>query len=328
MKHPNAPVIPSIEGFISIPLSTLRVDLVTDFSLWLQTRPGAPPVLYRAADLTFTGDIRDRLEQHGVTRLYLQIADRLQLRRYIEENIEALLADSSVPVEARSEMMYESAQGLVKEAMEDPRSGKMVERSGAMVPHMVNFIYREQRSFRCLLKVCSYDYYTYTHSVNVFTFCVALAQHLGYPEVEVKRFGQGALLHDVGKSNLPLDVINSPGQLSDEQWQLMRMHPVHGHDILVEQGMKDPIVLDVTRHHHEKLNGKGYPDRISADEISPWARMCTIVDIFDALTTRRSYKEARLSFDSLQFMRAHMADEIDLKLFKGFVELMGQQGDL
>jgi putative nucleotidyltransferase with HDIG domain len=313
------------EGFLSIPVHTLRVDMVTSFSLWIAPRPGAAPVLYRGENLPFTEEIRERLESHGVTRLYVSNAEKELVRHYIERNMEALLSDPEVPVEERSELMYESAQHLVREAMEDPRSGKLVERSSEMVPHMVSFIYNQKRSFQCLLRVCSHDYYTYTHSVNVFTYCVALAQHLGCPEEEVKRFGLGALLHDVGKSSLPLDVINSPGQLSDEQWQLMRMHPVHGYDILVEQGMKDPIVLDVTRHHHEKLNGKGYPDRLAGDQISSWARICTIVDIFDALTTRRSYKEARLSFESLQFMRAHMADEIDLNLFRGFVALMGQQ---
>lgn len=317
---PSAP--PSLAGFFSIPVRTLRVDLVADFALWHQPRTGAEPVLYRGEDLTFTEEVRERLESHGVNRLYVRTEDRGKLRRYIENNMESLLSDDTVPVEERSELMYESAQGLVREAMEDPRSGRLIERSADMVPHMVSFIYGEKRSFQCLLKVCSYDYYTYTHSVNVFTYCVALAQHMGFPEEDVKRFGRGALLHDIGKSGLPLDVINSPGGLTDEQWQQMRMHPVLGYDMLVEQGVSDELVLDVTRHHHEKLNGKGYPDRLAGDEISPWARMCTIVDIFDALTTRRSYKEAKQSFDSLQFMRSHMSDEIDLDLFKGFVELM------
>lgn len=315
---------PEVEGFFSVPVRTLRSDLVTDFELWMRPRTGAQPILYRGRDQPFTDDIRERLEATGVSKLYVPAAHREKLRHYIERNMEVLLGDPTVPVEQRSEMMYESAQGLVREALEDPRSGKLMERCDATVPHMVDFIYKEKRSFECLLKVCSYDYYTYTHSVNVFTYCIALAQHLGYTRREVETFGQGALLHDIGKSSLPLDVIHCPTGLTDEQWELMRQHPVHGYDILVEQGVQDQVILDVTRHHHEKLNGKGYPDRLSGDEISTWARICTIVDIFDALTTRRSYKEARHSFESLQFMRAHMSDEIDLKIFKAFVELMGQ----
>lgn len=317
-----------VPGHLSIPVRTLRVDSIAGFSLWLVPNKGAAPVLYRGEDLPFSEEARDRLEKHGVSRLYVREEDREKLRHYIERNMEVLLGDDEVPVEERSEMMYESAQGLVREAMEDPRSGKLIERSSEMVPHMIKFIYSEKRSFACLLRVCSYDYYTYTHSVNVFTYCVALAQHLGYTEGQVQRFGHGALLHDVGKSLLPRDVVNAPGGLSDEQWQQMRMHPVHGYNILVELGMTDPVVLDVTRHHHEKLSGKGYPDGLAGDEISEWARMCTIVDIFDALTTRRSYKEAKHSFESLQFMRAHMGDEIDLRLFRGFVELMGQQAKM
>ncbi len=328
MPTPLPSTTPDAPGFISIPVRTLRVDFITDFSLWLLPNKGAEPVLYRGENLPFTDEARERLESHGVNRLYVRDEDKERVRHYIERNMEVLLADTDVPLEERSEMMYASAQGLVREAMEDPRSGKLIERSSEMVPHMIKFIYQEKRSFACLLRVCSYDYYTYTHSVNVFTYCVALAQHLGYSEAEVQRFGHGALLHDVGKSMLPRDVVNAPGGLSDEQWMQMRMHPVHGYDILVELGMTDEVVLDVTRHHHEKLNGKGYPDGLAGDDISNWARICTIVDIFDALTTRRSYKEAKHSFESLQFMRAHMGDEIDLKLFRSFVELMGQQGKL
>jgi putative nucleotidyltransferase with HDIG domain len=314
-----------IPGFISIPVRTLQSHLVTDFALWHQPRPGAPLVLYRGPDQPFTEEVRDRLEAHNVSRLYVPIEDRNKLRLYIEQNMEQLLGDSSLPVEQRSEMMYESAQGLVRDALEDPRSVNLMQRCSDTVPHMIDFLYKEGQSFSCLLKVCSHDYYTYTHSVNVFTYGIALAHHMGFTRREVEMFGQGALLHDIGKSGLPLDVIHSPTCLTDDQWELMRQHPVIGYDILVEQGVKQPVVLDVTRHHHEKLNGKGYPDRLAGKEISVFARMCTIADIFDALTTRRSYKEARRSFESLQFMRAHMSDEIDMEIFKAFVELMGQQ---
>jgi len=316
----------SSNGFIALPVNALRVDEVADFELHILPKAAGKPVLYRGADVAFTQEALDRLASHGVVDLWVSEKDRQKLRIYIEQHMGEILSDTTLPVEQRSNLMYESAQALVREAMEDPRSGNLIERSADLVPHMVQFIFEEGRSFEHLMRVCSYDYYTYTHSVNVFTYCVSLAQHLGHTKEEVQSFGQGALLHDVGKSKLPLNVVNSPGSLSDEQWELMRLHPVYGHELLIEQGVTDPVVLDVTRHHHEKMNGKGYPDGLAGDEISRWARICTVADIFDALTTRRSYKEARQSFDSLQFMHAHMAAELDPECFKAFVSLLGKQG--
>ncbi|MBI1317769.1 MAG: HD domain-containing protein [Candidatus Hydrogenedens sp.] len=313
-------------GFIAIPVKMLRIDELADFELHLLPRGLEKPVLYRGANLPFTEEALDRLKRQGLAELWVPASDRANLRAYVEHHMGDILTDDTIPVEHRSTLMYESAQGLVRDVMLEPRSGQLIERSAELVPHMIQFIFEEGKSFEHLMKVCSYDYYTYTHSVNVFTYCVALAQHVGHTQEEVQTFGQGALLHDLGKSRLPLDVVNSPGSLSDEQWELMRLHPVYGYDLLIEQGVTDPVVLDVTRHHHEKLNGKGYPDGLKGDEISRWARMCTIVDIFDALTTRRSYKEARQSFDSLQFMHAHMADELDPELFRAFVGLMGSRG--
>ncbi len=107
----------------------------------------------------------------------------------------------------------------------------------------------------------------------------------------------------------------------------MKYHPVHGYNLLRDHGLKDGIILDVTRHHHEKLTGKGYPDSLPADEISMFARMSTISDIFDALTTRRSYKEALPSFDALRLMKGEMANELDRDLFEKFVEMMGNPSE-
>jgi len=101
------------------------------------------------------------------------------------------------------------------------------------------------------------------------------------------------------------------------------MHPAYGHKILVEQGVDDQMVLDVVRHHHEKRNGVGYPDGLRGDGISFFTAVTTIADIFDALTTRRSYKDAMSSFDALRLMKEKMADELAPDLFKQFIVMIG-----
>lgn len=307
---------------IPIPVSSLRLDMVAGFELYLPVK-GLEPVLYRGADLPFTEEARARLAEAKHDTVLIRASDQAAYNRYLEQNLGSILNDASLPMEQRATALYQCSQNLVKEVMADPRAGEVLERTGNVVSHTVDLLFRESTSFQHLMKVTSYDYYTYTHSVNVFVFSTALAQRLGHTPEDLRTFGQAALLHDIGKSRINPDIVNARGKLSNEQWQEMRLHTVYGEEILRAQGVTDPVILDVTRHHHEKLNGKGYPDGLQGDEVSRWTRICTIADIFDALTTRRSYKEAMNSFPGLQFMREHMSDELDPGFFREFVLLMG-----
>lgn len=323
IKKKAESVVPA--GYFSIPLNSLRVDEATGFDLYLMPRADAAAVLYRGSALEFTDADRKRLADHEVNVLLVPAAQRFLYREYVERNLAAIVSDDALPVVERSAVLYRAAQDVMQQVFEDPRAGDVLPRSANLVESTIDLLFRDGRSFQSLIQVTSYDYYTYTHSVNVFVFSTALAKEIGIEGQELFEFGQGALLHDVGKSLIPQDVVNAKGGLSDAQWLEMKKHPVHGYNILKEQGTESEIILDVTRHHHEKLNGNGYPDGLAGDEISKWARICTIADIFDALTTRRSYKEAMDSFPSLQFMREHMADEIDHEFFRVFVGLMGSR---
>lgn len=131
------------------------------------------------------------------------------------------------------------------------------------------------------------------------------------------------MLHDIGKSRVSPEITNAPGKLTKEQWEEMRRHPEYGREILEELGVTDPMVLDVTLHHHEKLTGTGYPHGLWGDEVSKPVRVSTIADVFDALTTRRTYKAAMSAFAALRLMKEEMAKELDQDLFHAFVEMMG-----
>ncbi len=311
-------------GFISIPVSALQTDTVTQFDLYIRAKQGQAPVLYRKADLPFSEEAWARLRERNVGVLWIPSSQNRAYRMYLEQNLGSILSDRSIPLEERSELLYQSAQDLVKDALADPRAKDLMGRSGAMVEHMVQFMYREGRSFHSLMRVTSFDYYTYTHSINVFVFSTAFAQALGHDEKTVTELGQGALLHDLGKSLIDDSILNCKGKLAPEQWAVMQKHPVFGHELLKEQGVDSDIVCDVTRHHHCKLNGKGYPDHLRGEQVSHWCRIVTICDIFDALTTRRSYKEAMPTFEALRLMKDEMSDELDPELFGRFVKLMAK----
>ncbi len=310
-----------------VPLSGFRADTVTDFDIYLVPRPDAEAVLYREKAMPFTAEILDRLVQNKVEAVFIDASQEHAYNKYMEANLTSIIHDPSVPVARKSELLYSSVQNLMAEMMADPRSGDMIDRSKAVVENTVDFLMAEPAAFENLLNMVSFDYYTYTHSVNVLFFSVALAQRAGYDDPGILRaYGDGLLLHDIGKSHIDPAIVNCRGKLSPEQWQIMKTHPAEGAAILQSHGNVPEVALDVVRHHHEKLTGSGYPDGLKGTEISQFVRICTIADIFDALTTQRSYKDALPSFPALKLMREEMSDEIDPALFGLFVGMMGNPG--
>jgi putative nucleotidyltransferase with HDIG domain len=158
---------------------------------------------------------------------------------------------------------------------------------------------------------------SYRHCLFVTGFAVAFAQHLGMREEDQRRLARAALLHDVGKAFVPIAILNKPGQLTDEEMNEMRKHPRRGYDALAAQGGFPPEMLDVVLHHHEFLDGSGYPNGLSGNQISDIVRLITIADIYAALVEKRAY---RLPFTHVKAfaMMEEMTGKLDPNLLQAF----------
>lgn len=225
---------PAVEGeklvrFRTIHVSTLRVDSVTAFDLYIQTREGTDLVLYRQADLPFTQEVLNRLKDHGVEDLFIPDYQEELYFQYIEENLGSYLDDATVEMGEKSQVLYDSTQHVLREILDDPKSGEVVPRSERLVNQIVNFIFSQESAFTNFLKVSSHDYSTYTHSVNVFVYSINLAERVGFGDSDfLFDFGLGCPLHDIGKSLVDREIINCKGPLSNEQWRIMKKHPIWG----------------------------------------------------------------------------------------------------
>ena len=140
---------------------------------------------------------------------------------------------------------------------------------------------------------------------------------------ELRALAHGAALHDVGKSKVDQNVLNKQGKLDDEEFRHIKQHAAFGFDILQDSANKeDKRVLSAVRHHHEKMDGSGYPDGLSGGSISPYAKIVAIADVFDALNTKRCYKEPMPTFDTLMLMKNQMGNHIDVDILKAFIMCM------
>lgn len=169
------------------------------------------------------------------------------------------------------------------------------------------------------------DDYTYLHSVTVCALMVALGQRLGLADDELRVAGMAGLLHDVGKAAIPLHILNKPGKLTPEEFEVVKQHPRDGFDMLAgESGASGEASRDVALHHHETINGRGYPEGLAGDQISLMARMGAICDVYDAITSNRPYKTGWEPSQAVHSMAGWAkAGQFDQRIFEGFVRSVG-----
>lgn len=206
----------------------------------------------------------------------------------------------------------------------EARMGKAVnvENAVSLVAEITSSVMRNPSALIGLARLKTKDDYTYMHSVAVCALMVSLARQLGLSDEQTRESGLAGLLHDIGKMAIPLNILNNPGKLTDEEFGAVKEHPVAGHRMLLEGAAVGEIALDVCLHHHEKMDGTGYPDQLSGDNISVFARMSMVCDVYDAVTSNRPYKQGWCPSESLRKM-AEWQGHFDKKIFQAFVKCIG-----
>ena len=314
----------TVDRFMPVHLDSLRIDSILNFDLYIRT--GTDYVLYRASDQPFTEENRSSLLQYNVKVLYVAGEKRHQYQEYLEANIKNIVLDPTIEETAKAGIVYDSTKLLVKDVLDNPTLGKNIQRSQSLVDSTVAFILTGRNAFHSLLRVMSFDYYTYTHSVNVCTFSLALAQFIGIDDVqELCQLGTGALLHDVGKTMIPEAVLQKRSRLSEREWELIKSHPQWGVDILKETNLIAERSYDPVLEHHEREDGSGYPRGLKSNDIHPHSKIVAIADVFDAMTTRRVYRSAVAPFVALKEI-FDQEGVFDRSFLENFTLLMGPAG--
>jgi putative nucleotidyltransferase with HDIG domain len=222
-----------------------------------------------------------------------------------------------------AEVLHRSKQAVTA-LFTEARLGKAIDTEVCLpiVEEVASSLARNPSAFVSLARLKTKDDYTYMHSVAVCGLMVALARHLGQTDDQAREAGLAGLLHDVGKMQMPLEVLNKPGALTDAEFDVMRSHPERGWDLLKDGAKVPASALDVALHHHEKIDGTGYPHKLAGDQISLLARMGAVCDVYDAITSTRPYKAAWDPAGSLQRM-AQWKGQFDPVIFQAFVKSVG-----
>jgi HD-GYP domain-containing protein (c-di-GMP phosphodiesterase class II) len=217
------------------------------------------------------------------------------------------------------------AKRAVISMFEEARMGKAVDIGGAqtLVDEITDSVTRNPSALISLARLKTADDYTYMHSVAVCAMMVALAKQLKLDERQTRQAGIAGLMHDLGKAMIPMEILNKPGKLTDAEFDIVKTHPEEGYRMLLTGTDVDPIVMDVCLHHHEKTDGSGYPKGLKDAEISLFAKMGAVCDVYDAITSNRPYKAGWDPAESLRRMAEWSKGHFDVQVFQAFVKSLG-----
>jgi len=226
-------------------------------------------------------------------------------------------------IQVAQKILNEAKQATIN-MFKDARMGNTISTAevGPLVDEISESVTRNPAAMICITRMKNKDDYTYLHSVAVCALMIALGKQLNYSG-DIHTLGMAGLLHDVGKMAIPEDILNKPGKLTDEEFELVKTHPRRGWEMLKENNVADEVSLDVCLHHHERVDGHGYPDKLSANNLSLVARMGAVCDVYDAITSDRSYKKGWEPAESLKKMAEWQDGHFDSDVFKAFVKTIG-----
>lgn len=256
-------------------------------------------------------------------QLYIEEKDLFKYYDQATISLKKMMSSDVVPLKEKTKKVYSVSKEIMKDFFEFSATDKVLGSSEKVMEIMEDCISDNNVGFKAISQITNKDYYTYTHSVNVGLYCMTFGVKLKMGRDDVRELGLGGMLHDVGKAEIPHELINKNGALTDEEFKIIQNHSPKGEEYLSNLNCYSQKITCMAGQHHEKWKGGGYPKNLMGDQIAVNARICKIMDVYDALSTRRSYKKAMNSFEALTLMKQKMNDHFDPKLLNAFIRLMG-----
>ncbi len=285
---PNKHSMPDVD-FIPISVATLLPSEAVGLNLYQQEQDSERLVLYRGEEYPITIDDLNRLRGRGVHRLYISKDSRAVYQKYLRKI--AISSDSSsIPLAARSGALNEVVRDVLQSAFAKGDVDQTVSAAEKLGLLAADIVTKDEFAAGDLFQVLHHDYGTFTHSANVAFYCGMLAAELGHDRKEVEQITTGGLLHDLGKLEIDERILCKPGRLDEWEFRVIRAHPLLGFRKLAHRKDMSEGQLMMAYQHHERLDGKGYPVGCVEENIHPWAKICAIVDVFEALTSHRPYR--------------------------------------
>ncbi len=303
-------------------------DFKFNFNLYYRTRVDGQLKYLKFADqsnqhkdkvlnLIDSGDLEEEL--------FVREMDMVDYYQQATEVMQDFIVDTGISVKEKTGRVYDLSIDIMDQFFKYQAPANLLKMADPVMEMMDQVFSQKTVGFAGLGEILNKDYYTYTHSVNVGLYCMTYATKVGMSSGESRELGMGGMLHDVGKVTVPMEILNKAGKLTDPEFAEMQKHPEAGRDMLNSMGCFGNRISQMAYEHHEKFSGSGYPQGLHGEDISFEGRICKVMDVYDALTTRRPYKAPMTPFKALEIMNKDMAPEFDVSILKRFIQFLGEE---
>jgi putative nucleotidyltransferase with HDIG domain len=286
--------------------------------------------------------IIDKVIEYGIREVYIDtekgedVSDAPSaesVREAIQQEMNSV--EAVLPVKRQSVPLNEEVQrakGILKDAsvavrtiMQDVRFGRQIEleKSQQVVNKIFSSILRNADALISLTRIKKAHEYTYSHCLSVCALMLSFCNHLGYDQELIREIGIGALLHDIGKMMMPMDLLNKKGVLTETEFEMIKGHVEHGRILLEQSGNYSDLIMSILSQHHEREDGSGYPHGLSGDEISRYGKAIAIIDVYDALTSDRCYKYRLEPTETLRKLYEWGKFHFNNELVQKFIQCIG-----
>lgn len=309
--------------YVAVRVNTLRTIGGASADLFVQYEPNSVPILYcRAGHMPDAQQFLE-LEAVGVENLYVRAADFANFSDGLLDSLETVMRQDSLPATEKFAAMQLAVAVTVDHALRLVDCAKFCELADKVGKDVVALLVEGEVLPRELFQIARHDFNTFTHVTNVASYCVMLARQMGVADAdELRKIASAAVLHDLGKRFISASILTKAGRLTIEERAIVEAHPQRGYEELCHQSDLEHGQLMMVYQHHERVDGTGYPVRVPMREIHPWARMLSVVDVFDSMTARRPYRRAATPETVLDYQRQQAGKHFDHEVVECWASAM------
>ncbi len=293
---------------------------VTDFDLFLSLDGNI--ILYAGSGYKWLRDELEALLTNGYSSFLVLKEDSKKAHMY-QELTKLPPLEKHLPPYERIKSLEQVGSQFIKCLYEGEITQSCVNRARDIAATLADCVSEDRTCIKAISGLADHDYYTYFHSIRVSTYTVAIALEMGLSdEQKIRELALGGIFHDIGKKDVGLDIVNKTGPLTEQEWEKMRSHPQYGINS-VQESILPYVPKEIILHHHEKMDGSGYPHGLDKASLLPEVQIATLADIFDALTSSRSYQNKRSRFEALDFIKNKMiGTKIPFEAFSALISCL------
>jgi HD-GYP domain-containing protein (c-di-GMP phosphodiesterase class II) len=256
-----------------------------------------------------------------VHRLYITKASQATYQKYLRK-LATNAANDSIPLAARAGALNEVVRDVLQAAFTRDNADQTISAAEKLGGLAADIITSDEFATSDLFDVLHHDYATFTHSANVAFYCGMLGAELGFSKEEIQLVTTGGLLHDLGKLEIGEDILCKPGRLDESEFRRIKMHPLMGFRKLAHRSDVSEAQLMMAYQHHERLDGKGYPVGQKENDIHRWAKICSVVDVFEALTSQRPYRSPMPHSKAIAVLKRESGTAFDPEILQCWIAII------